>query len=408
MKRLAIALVSALALAACQDPSSSSPAAAEQPAAGTGAAAFRLGSAELSALSVSSDSLRVEAWRDGRIISASGSLAKGVQIDGLSPGTWTFKVAAYDMSGAMRWYGEASTLVIAGRTVDLTVTLRAATGSVRVGIVLDSGDVDTTRYGPVKDTLWPAVDTVFRSSYTGMPFVGAAFSGPYVAIRVAYNCNATRLVLVRTVDDTGVVHLRVANAGPLTEMACITLYTEQILMYKPRSARELIKVEDHLGNSVFLVAPTTPTTTVRGKFATFEFSQGAGFPVRVTQGVVNSGSFQLLLDSTGHYTAFRGRNSCDSATGCTHFVDTASGVLAAAALDSARRLFADTAVYNSVSVVASHLMCADAPWWKAAVGYSDGHVATFSKPEEICSGLPLPYERVSAFAWSLLSMAFPR
>ena len=84
MKRIALVLASALALAACQDPSTSSPDPTEQPAAGTGAAAFRLGSAELSALSVTSDSLRVEAWRDGRSISASGSLTAGVQIDGLS------------------------------------------------------------------------------------------------------------------------------------------------------------------------------------------------------------------------------------------------------------------------------------------------------------------------------------
>lgn len=399
MKHLAIALVSLLALSACveQTATTSSPN-AEEPASSLGGAAFRLASAELAALSVTSDSLRVEASREGRTVSATGTLGKGVQVDGLSPGDWTFKVAAYDKQGVMQWYGEGKTKVVSGTTVDLVVTLRRASGSVRVGIKLDSGDVKP----PVNkgDTLWLPVDTLLLKDDTRMPFLKAEVAGPYVAIRVAYNCNATKLRLVRTVDDTGVVHLQVVNSGPLTEMACAAVYSERVIMYKPMGARELVLVEDYTGKSVFLVVPAGPTIPpkpVAWKFKSLFFAQGGGF-------TVDGAAYQLNFSADGSYGIYRSRRLCDTLT-CTSTSDTAFGKLSGASLDSALRIFADTAIYRATPLPAPEYSCADAPWWKASISYTDGHVTTLSKPEEICSGLPAPYENIATFAWSLVARA---
>lgn len=397
MKHLALALVSLLALSACVDQTSTtSPPSQEEPASSLGGAAFRLASAELAALSVTSDSLRVEASREGRTISATGTLEKGVQVDGLSPGEWTFKVAAHDKQGVMQWYGEGRTKVVSGTTVDLLVTLRRASGSVHVGIVLDSGEAKPPL--PSKDTLWPAVDTMIQRGDTRMPFLKAEVAGPYVAIRVVFNCNATKLRLVRTVDDTGVVHLQVVNSGPLTEMACVAMYSEQVIMYKPRSPRELILVEDYTGKSVFLVAKTgttDPTIPANAEFKALDFVQGGGF-------TVDGASYKLSFSATGSYSILRSRSLCDSLA-CTRMIDSAFGTLTGSSLDSALRLFADTAIYRVAPLPTPEFSCADAPWWKAAVSYTDGHVATMAKPEEICSGLPAAYDKVSAFAWSLVA-----
>lgn len=143
-----------------------------------------------------------------------------------------------------------------------------------------------------------------------------------------------------------------------------------------------------------------------GRFKGFKFSQGGGYPVLVMGGTADNGFRELQMSDMGHYTAIRGNSLCDSVGKCTYFNDTVTGVLDGAALDSALLLFADTAVYNSVPLVPSQFICDDAPWWKASVDYSDGHDATFDKPEEICSGLPDSYVRVSAFAWKVISGAF--
>lgn len=397
MKTLAIALVSLLTLSGCveQTATTSSPS-AEEPASSLGGAAFRLASAELVALSATSDSLRVEASRDGRTVSASGSLEKGVQVDGLSPGDWIFKVAAYDKQGVMQWYGEGKTKVVSGTTVDLVVTLRRASGSVHVGIKLDSGDVKP----PVTkgDTLWVPVDTMLGSNHVRMPFLKAEVAGPYVAIRVVYSCNATKLRLVRTVDDTDVVHLQVVNYGSLTEMACNAMYSEQVIMYKPRNARELVIVEDYTGKSVFLVVPAGPTIPpkpVAWKFKSLYFAQGGGF-------TMDGAAYQLNFSAEGSYGIYRSRRLCDTLT-CTSTNDTAIGTLTGASLDSALRILADTAIYRAAPLPTPKYSCADAPWWKASITYTDGHVTTLSKPEEICSGLPAPYENVATFAWSLVA-----
>lgn len=79
-----------------------------------------------------------------------------------------------------------------------------------------------------------------------------------------------------------------------------------------------------------------------------------------------------------------------------------SAQLSDAAMDSVHALLSDSTVVWPIPLVEPALQCADAPWWNAKIAYADGHVAYFDKPEEICTGLPAGYEKVSMLAWSLV------
>lgn len=116
-----------------------------------GKVAFRLSAEDLIALGTGIDSVRIDAVRDGFAPqSALGGLNQTTTLSGLQAGAWTLKVALFDASQSIHWYGEAIVQVVPGKTVDAEVHLRKATGSVRIRIVLD----DETKSVGV-DTLEP-------------------------------------------------------------------------------------------------------------------------------------------------------------------------------------------------------------------------------------------------------------
>jgi hypothetical protein len=401
MKRILLALAPLFFLAACQDKSLSEPAAIVDAETIAGGVAFRLAEAERVVLAQTSDSLRVEAWRDGRMVSASGTLEQGVLVERLAEGPWTFKVAAYDRSGAIQWAGEGAAKVIPGRTVDLVVVLRKATGSVHVRIVLDTADIDPVPPSLPGDTLWNPMDTLGTlASPIPQTLVGAERMGPYVAIRTPYNCNATRPTLVRVVRPDGVVRLVLVNRGPMTKMMCATVYREQVLVYKPWSTTEQIVVEDLQGH-VLRIPPVYPDPEDPNNgdqdFVAFSFQQGGGF-------TVDGASYSVQLLSTGRLIVTRtSAPRCDGEVCPAMLIVREDSLqLPKAALDSVRSALSDPKVAWPVPLTEPAPMCADAPWWNAKIAYVDGHVAYFDKPEPFCSDLPASYETVSRLAWSLI------
>lgn len=394
MIRHSLLLIPLLLFAACQNEVATAP--VEQTSADRGVVAFRLGSAEIAALGVSSDSLRVEAFRAGRAVSATGSLAAGVLLQGLEPGAWAFKVAAYDATGSIQWYGEASCEVVAGSTVELSVTLRRATGSVHIGIVLDSGDV-VVPDAPVRDTLWNAMDTIgARTSPVPSSLAGAEWSGGYVFVRTPFNCNAPSPSLVRWVDSTGVVHLLVVNRGPMTKMICAAAYSEQVLVYKPASAEETILVEDLQGHAVLLggsLVDPFPTS-----FLAFAYRQSGGF-------VLNNASYEAIMRRDGSYQVVRTQTVwIDSAS--VRVSDSALGVLKPAELDTVRRLLADSALAWPTPIPAAEFICEDGAWWRTEITYADNHEAVLDKPDEICD-VPAAYQKAQRVASMLLAKLPP-
>lgn len=402
MKRILLALAPLLFLAACQDKSLSEPGPIVEPETVAGGVAFRLAEAERVVLAQTSDSLRVEAWRDGRMVSASGTLENGVLVERLAEGPWTFQVAAYDRMGTIQWAGEGAAKVIPGRTVDLVVILRKATGSVHVRIVLDTADGKPVPPTLPGDTLWNPMD-LDGSLVSPVPqtLVGAERMGPYIAIRTPYNCNAVNPRLVRVVRPDGVVRLVLVNRGPMTKMMCATMYREQVLVYKPWSATEQIVVEDLQGH-VLRIPPVYPDPEDPDsgdlEFVAFSFQQGGGF-------TVDGASYSVNLMSTGKLLVTRfWAPRCEAGMACPAVMlqREDSALLPKASLDSVRRALSDPKVAWPTPLTEPAPMCADAPWWNAKIAYADGHVAYYDKPEIACTGLPAGYETVSALAWSLI------
>ncbi len=154
---------------------------------GAGGVSFRLSAADLATFGVAVDSVRIEAERAGfpsRF--ATGSLQQLVELPDLAVGTWNLKVALYDTREQIQLYGDAVVQVLPGRTVDVVVHLRRASGSVRVRIILDDptpGDgIDTLEvqwgenvptWKPVK--YWRTADGVYLVStlveYCFAPYV---------------------------------------------------------------------------------------------------------------------------------------------------------------------------------------------------------------------------------------------
>lgn len=184
-----------LGLTACQDRESFvQPTTSETQ--GAGKIAFRLSAAELSVVMLTSDSVKIEAVRDGFATqTATGSIAGGTLLTNLSPGKWTLKVAAFNTLQAIRWYGEEVVQVIAGTTVDAVVVLRKASGSVNVRILLDT-------LAPAADTMnW--VETPSEGSLPGyLPILRAWRSDSGISILTSLYCVG---VVVRQIPDSGTV-----------------------------------------------------------------------------------------------------------------------------------------------------------------------------------------------------------
>lgn len=411
MRFLVATFASLLVLAGCQNENSSNRAAG--PEGEAGAVAFRLQEAELNVLRPSSDSLRIEAVRSGfptRL--ASGALDEAVAVEGLQPGPWTLRVAAFDRTHAIHWYGDTLAEILAGRRTEVVVRLRKATGTAVVRIVLDSGvviepPVDTVLPGPRQDTLWNAVvPGRVVSSLVDQSLVGASRVGTYVFVRTPYNCGAPNPRLSRWVDTAGTVHLILHNQGPLREIACTMEYREQVLVYKPRTSTENIVVRDLLGRVIRLPGSRPDPVPSRLRFTVLEYAQGGGF-------TADASSYQVRLDSAGrlrvvHNTVVWTEPLTRHDSELTDPApmpksDTTLRKLDAAELESVKRLLSDSSMAFPAPLPAPQYVCADAPWWKAHVAYHDGHAARYVKPQEICSGLPANYERLNDLVWRLIN-----
>lgn len=405
MKSLVVAFAGLLALAGCQNSTPSSNAAGADTDAG--AVSFRLQATEASVLEATSDSIKIEAVRSGfPTVVAAGSLRQAVAVEGLQPGPWSIRVAAFDRTHAIHWYGDTLAEILGGRKTEVVVRLRKATGTAVVRIILDSGfvvdpPIDTVFPGPRRDTLWNAVDTgLVTSSIVAQSLASASRTGPYVFVRTPYNCGAPSPRLSRWVDTTGTVYLTLYNNGPLRAVACTMEYREQVLVYKPRASTENIVVQDLQGTRIRL--PGTKPAPSPLRFTVLEYVQGGGF-------TADASSYQVRLDSTGllrvvHtstiWTFARGPNDTD--TPSTR-VDTTLRKLTGYEMDSVKRALSDSSMAYPDTLPAPRFACADAPWWKAYVAYNDGHAARYVKPEEICSGLPANYQSLNDLVWRLIN-----
>lgn len=408
MKSLVVAFAGLLALAGCQNSTPSSNAAGADTDAG--AVSFRLQATEVSVLEVTSDSIKIEAVRSGfPTVVAAGSLRQAVAVEGLQPGPWSIRVAAFDRTHAIHWYGDTLAEILGGRKTDVVVRLRKATGTAVVRIILDSGlvvdpPIDTGFPGPPQDTLWNAVDTgLVTRSIVAQSLASASRTGPYVFVRTPYNCGAPNARLARWVDTAGTVYLTLYNNGPvMKQIACTMEYREQVLVYKPRSAAEDIVVQDLQSRFVRLPGTRPDPGPSRLRFTVFSYSQGGGF-------TADASSYQMHLDSLGllqvvHTTTIwtLARSPNDSDAPSTRS-DTTVRKLTWSEMDSVKRVLSDTSIAYPDSLLPPRLLCADAPWWKAYVAYNDGHAARYLKPEEICSGLPANYEHIQSLAWRLIN-----
>lgn len=409
MKSLVVAFAGLLALAGCQNSTPSSSAAG--PDSDAGAATFRLQATEVSVLEVTSDSIKIEAVRSGYpTVVAAGSLREAVAVEGLQPGPWNLRVAAFDRAHAIHWYGDTLAEILGGRKTEVVVRLRKATGTAIVRIILDSGIVfypppDTSFLGPRQDTLWTSVDSGRVSSSPVTQSLAGATRADYVFVRTPYNCGAPNPRLSRWVDTAGTVYLILYNKGPLREIACTMEYREQVLVYKPRSSTENIVVQDLQGKTIRLPGTRPNPSPSRLRFKVFEYFQRGGF-------TADASSYQLRLDSSGllqvvHTTSVWATIPQANDSRVRYPVsrtrsDTTVRKLTAFEMDTVKRMLSDSSMAFPDSLPMPRIQCADAPWWKGYVSYTNGHAAQYSKPEEICSGLPANYERIQSLAWSLI------
>lgn len=402
MKSPCLAFLGLLALVGCQD--ASEPTSSSQEA---GQVAFRLQAAELSVLRPTSDSIRVEAERKGYLtLSAVGAIQDPVVLDGLVPGAWTIRVASFDLAHEIHWYGDTSAQIRPGLKTDVVVRLRKATGSAVIRIILDSGLVDTTVIpGPRQDTLWNPVDSGrVTKSPVPVSLAGASRVGPYVFVRTPYNCGAPSPRLARWVDTAGTVHLTLYNKGPLLKIACTMEYREQVLVYKPLGPFEDVVVEDLQGKVVRL--PGVVIEPMPPRFVYLDYATGGGF-------TANASSYRVTLDSMGvlvvlHSQTFwtvpvTRQDSMLVDPAPVVRIDTTRRILSFVELQTVKEAFSEGEMAYPDTLLPPKYACADAPWWKASVGYAGGHVATFWKPEEICSGLPSAYERLNTLVWNLIN-----
>lgn len=411
MKSLVVAFAGLLALAGCQNSTPSSSAAGADTDAG--AVSFRLQATEVSVLEVTSDSIKIEAVRSGfPTVVAAGSLREAVAVEGLQPGSWSIRVAAFDRAHAIHWYGDTLAQILGGRKTEVVVRLRKATGTAVVRIILDSGvvvepPIDTVFPGPRQDTLWNAVDAgLVTRSAVAQSLASASREGGLVFVRTPYNCGAPSPRLARWVDTAGTVYLTLYNKGPLREVACTMEYREQVLVYKPWSSKENIVVQDLQSRFVRLPGNSPDPKPSSLRFTVLEYTQGGGF-------TVDASSYQVRLDSTGllhvvHNTIVWKEPLTRHDSELTDPApmpksDTTHRKLDATELKMVKELLSDTSMAYPDTLPTPQFACADAPWWKAYVAYNDGHGARFMKPEEICSGLPGNYRRLDDLVWRLIN-----
>jgi hypothetical protein len=412
MKSLVVAFAGLLALAGCQNSTPSSSAVGADTDAG--AVSFRLQATEVSVLEVTSDSIKIEAVRSGfPTVVAAGSLRQAVAVEGLQPGPWSIRVAAFDRTHAIHWYGDTLAEILGGRKTEVVVRLRKATGTAVVRIILDSGAVvdppiDTVFPGPRQDTLWNAVDTgLVTRSIVAQSLASASRTGPYVFVRTPYNCGAPNARLARWVDTAGTVYLTLYNNGPvIKQIACTMEYREQVLVYKPWSSKENIVVQDLQSRFVRLPGNSPDPKPSNLRFSVLEYAQGGGF-------TMDASSYQVRLDSTGllrvvHNTIVWTEPLTRHDSELTDPFpnpksDTTVRKLDDSELKMAKELLSDSSMAYPDTLPAPQFACADAPWWKAYVAYNDGHAARYVKPEEICSGLPANYQRVNDLVWRLIN-----
>lgn len=182
LSRLALVFTGlALSFAACDNRDVVAAPATEESST-TGKVAFRLSDTLLQVVGQTSDSVRIEAVREGFATrTVTGSIVGITHLGNLEPGAWTLKIATYDTLRAVSWYGESVAQIKAGSTVDAVVVLRRASGSVNVHIVLDTLPL-------VADTVTVKYAQGNLSDYKPLPVDGAwrTDAGIYIATRYDY------------------------------------------------------------------------------------------------------------------------------------------------------------------------------------------------------------------------------
>jgi hypothetical protein len=179
LSRLALVFTGlALSFAACDRRDVVSASGTEESSA-TGKVAFRLSDTLLHVVKQTSDSVRIEAVREGFAPRTVAGFIGGItHLSNLEPGAWTLKIATFDALRVVSWYGETVVQIKAGSTVEAVVVLRRASGSVNVQIVLDTALA-------VVDTLTVPYIQGNASDYQGIP-VDSAWRGEkgiYIATR---------------------------------------------------------------------------------------------------------------------------------------------------------------------------------------------------------------------------------
>jgi hypothetical protein len=185
----------AMVLTACDNRESQAPSASDDTQR-SGSVAFRLADTVLNVVKQTSDSVRIEAVRDGYVTQvATGAIGGNTLLNGLAPGAWTLKVATYDTLQAVSWYGEAVVLIQSGSTVNAVIVLKRASGSVNVQIVLDtvSTTLDTARW-----TVQPSTGSL--PGY--LPILKAWRTDSGIHILTSLYCVG---VVVREIPDSGTV-----------------------------------------------------------------------------------------------------------------------------------------------------------------------------------------------------------
>ncbi|QQS05526.1 MAG: hypothetical protein IPK50_01205 [Fibrobacterota bacterium] len=235
---------------------------------GAGAVSFRLSAADLAAFGVAVDSVRIEAERVGfpsRF--ATGSLQQLVELPDLAVGTWNLKVALYDTRDQIQLYGDAVVQVLPGRTVDVVVHLRRASGSVRVRIILDDptpvDGIDTIEvqwgenvpsWKPLK--YWRTAEGVYLVTAMAepctMPYVTYGYpSVPFVTADAGAAKPAARSALMIRLPDALVL-----GSESKPNMDCIDLYQEHTHFIPWSSTGSLTLYVP--GDSIVLPDPVVP------------------------------------------------------------------------------------------------------------------------------------------------------
>lgn len=147
--------VAALALAGCQDSSSTASTESE----GIGGLALGFSARTLDTLRVDSDSLLLTLSGPRDTLRSLARLGDTLRFDGLRTGSWTVfaEVFASDSGDRARtWEGSASAWIQPGRLARVGLVLRRATGSLVVDVSLDDGSdsvlVDSCGRGGGVDT----------------------------------------------------------------------------------------------------------------------------------------------------------------------------------------------------------------------------------------------------------------